>query len=117
MLVFNLGTDLVNYNCTGGWKAVAPEGLPEGKESILHNLKLWAIMRLVLHVREPADWRATFCVGSLTIISIMLFAVAERGLLHSILITISSVHLCLLLLNLFNVRFLFKIHCKWYCEI
>ena len=41
------------------------------KESILHNLKLWAIMPLVLHVRELADWRATFCVGNLTIISIM----------------------------------------------
>ena len=45
MQVFNLGTDLVNYNCTGGWKAVAPEGLPEGKESILHNATLQGLCR------------------------------------------------------------------------
>lgn len=31
---------LLNYNYPGGWKAVAPEGLPEGKESILHNFQL-----------------------------------------------------------------------------
>ena len=40
-------------------------------EQVLHNLKLWAMMRLDLHVRKPADWRATFCAGRLTIISIM----------------------------------------------
>ena len=71
LLVFDWITRLVNYNCTGGWKAVAQKGFARCKESILHNLKLWAMMRWVLHVREPADWRATFCVGSLTIISIM----------------------------------------------
>ena len=40
------------------------------------------MMRLVLHVREPADWRATVCGGRLTIISIMLLGEApgvEQG--------------------------------------
>ena len=52
-------------------RRLAQKGYARCTESILHNLKLWAMMQLVLHVREPADWRATFCVGTLTIISIM----------------------------------------------
>ena len=59
MLVFDWGADRINYNCTGGWKAMEQKGYARCKEGILHNLKLWAMMRLVLHVREPADWRAT----------------------------------------------------------
>ena len=40
MKVFNWRTDRVNYNCTGGWKALAQKGFARCKESILHNLKL-----------------------------------------------------------------------------
>ena len=40
LLVLNWRTNRVNYNCTGGWKAVEQKGFARCKESILHNLKL-----------------------------------------------------------------------------
>jgi len=43
-LVFDWGADRINYNCTGGWKAMEQKGYARCKEGILHNLKLWATL-------------------------------------------------------------------------
>ena len=42
------------------------------------------MMVLVCPERSAAEWRATVCAGKLTIIAIMLFAVAKRGFQGSI---------------------------------
>ena len=44
LLVFDWGADRINYNCTGGWKAMEQKGYARCKEGILHNLKLWATL-------------------------------------------------------------------------
>lgn len=66
---FSIGNSPPNYNDTGGWKAVAQKGFARCKESILHNLKLWALIGLVWNGACGVEGNVS--AAAVTIISIM----------------------------------------------